>query len=119
MIHAPLFDKHDPTTMVSTQWMSIYEVQLNHESKKSIPYFKEKNNPVKHILALCSILWQGNQEKVSERATKRHSINALPRYASQYGIAAKRCYRTPCRLLVLDRLVSVRQCQEMLQRRCI
>jgi len=67
---------------LTTRTVLFYEAQLNHEYRKSIPYFEEKNNPVKHILALCSILWQGNQEKVSERVTKRYSINAVPRYAT-------------------------------------
>ncbi len=44
----------------SELWVPIYEARLNHEYRKSIPYFEEKDNPVKHILALCSILWQGN-----------------------------------------------------------
>jgi len=50
--------------------MSIYEGRLNHGSKKSIPYFERKNNPVKHMLALCSIFWQENREKESEKAGK-------------------------------------------------
>jgi hypothetical protein len=68
MIHAPLLDQYDPTTIVSTEQMLIYKVQLNQGFKKSIPYFEGKNNPVKHILALCSILWQGNRGKVSKKA---------------------------------------------------
>jgi hypothetical protein len=68
MISAPLFDKHDTTTAAKIRQMSIYEEQLNHGPKQSIPYFEGKNNPVKHILALCSIFWQGNREKVSKKA---------------------------------------------------
>ncbi len=74
---------------------------------------------MKHMLALCSISWQRNQGNVRERATKRRKINALPGYATQCGIAAKRCYRTKHRLFGIDWLVSVRRCQDMLQRHCL
>jgi len=43
----------------------VYEGKMNDEPRKSIRYFEEKNNPVKHILALCRILWQGNCGKMS------------------------------------------------------
>jgi hypothetical protein len=43
----------------------VYEGKINDEPRKSIRYFEEKNNPVKHILALCGILWQGNCGKMS------------------------------------------------------
>ncbi len=62
--------------------MSIYEGRLNYGSKASIPYFEGKDNPVKHMLALCSILWQRNRGNVSEKACKQHSFDALPRYAT-------------------------------------
>src|SRR6266496_5364874 len=119
MIHAPLFDKHDPTMTVSTQWMSIYERRLNHGSKKSIPYFEGKNNPVKHILALCSILWQGNRGKVHERAGRQHALDALPRYATQCRIAAKRCLTTAWGPIALNQPGSVELCQDMLHRSCL
>src|SRR5712691_10735296 len=119
MIHAPLFDKHDPTTTVSTQWMSIYEGRLNHGSKKSIPYFEGKNNPVKHILALCSILWQGKRGKVQERAGRQHALDALPRYATQCRIAAKRCFTTAWGPIALNQPGSVELCQDMLHRSCL
>jgi hypothetical protein len=178
--------------------MPTYEGRLHHSYKKSIPHFMGKNNPVKHMLALCSILWQGNQEKIRERATKQRHIHVLPRllfvkkigrfvpkdwppvdrrakcppqaglplfwsdqakspilvvlfcspgftsqsnrneckrptfwhkaakhsdnsqrYTTQSRITAKRCYRTPYCPLVLDRLVSVSQCQYMLQIHCL
>jgi len=35
-----------------------------------MPYFEKKYNSVQRILALCSMLWQGKQEKVSAEATK-------------------------------------------------
>jgi len=57
--------------------MSIYGGRLNHGSKKSIPYFEGKNNPVKHILALCSILWQGNRGKVNEKVQIGLEIGAF------------------------------------------
>src|SRR5260370_41820326 len=119
MIHAPMLDKHDPTTTVSTQWMSIYGGRLNHVSKKSILYFEGKNNPVKHILALCSILWQGNRGKAHEKAGRQHALDVLPRYATQRRIAAKRCFTASWCLIVLDRPGSVKQCQDMLHRSCL
>lgn len=63
-----------------------------HELMKSILYFERKDNPVKHMLALRSILWQGNQGKMSERqkdgmlSTRCHDMlhnaESLPNYAS-------------------------------------
>ena len=38
----------------------VYKARLHRGYRKSIPYFEEKDNPVKHIVALCSILWQRN-----------------------------------------------------------
>jgi D5 N terminal like len=97
--------------------MSIYEVRLNHEFKKSIPHFEENDNPVKHILALCSIWWQGNQGKSERKSMKQCSIDVLPRYATQCRITAKRCFRASCCLIALDRPGSVGKCQDMLHRR--
>jgi hypothetical protein len=54
-----------PTMTAIAQQRVIYEGKMNDEPRKSIRYFEEKNNPVKHILALCSILWQGNCGKMS------------------------------------------------------
>jgi len=98
MIHAPLFDKHDPTTTVSTQWMSIYEGRLNHGSKKSIPYFEGKNNPreayigiVQHILARKSR--KREQKKQDDSMLSMHShdmlhnTESLPKDASQHHVA--------------------------------
>jgi len=34
-----------------------YEAQLCNGYSKSIPYFEEKHNPVKHMMAMCSIWW--------------------------------------------------------------
>src|SRR5579871_939892 len=98
--------------------MSIYKGGLNHGSKQSIPYLERKNNPVKHILALCNILWQRNRGKVSEKAGRYHVLDALPRYATQHGITAKRCFRALCYLIALDRPGSVKLCQDMLHRHC-
>ncbi len=68
-----------------------------HERMKSILYFERKDNPVKHMLALRSILWQGNQGKMSERqkdgmlSTRCHDMlrntEALPKYASSHYAA--------------------------------
>jgi len=48
--------------------MFTYKVQLNQRPKKSILYFEEKDNPVKHIVALCSRVWQRNQKNMSTKA---------------------------------------------------
>lgn len=40
-------------TKAKIRWMSIYEGWLNHRSKQSIPYFGDKNKPVKHLLVRC------------------------------------------------------------------
>jgi len=68
-----------------------------HEPMKSILYFERKDNPVKHIVALCSIVWQGNQGKMSEKqkngmlSTHCHDMlrttEALPKDASQHHVA--------------------------------
>ena len=99
--------------------MSIYGGRLNHGSKKSIPHFEGKNNPVKHILALCSILWQGNRGKVNEKAGRQHALNVLPRYAAQCRIAAKRCFTASWCLVAFNRPGSVKQCQDMLHKHCL
>src|SRR6266516_443069 len=96
----------------------IYEARLHRGYRKSIPHLEEKNNPVKHMLAVCSISWQRDRGTVREKAVKWRKIYALPGYATHCRIAAKRCYRTKHRLLVVDWLVSVRRCQDMLQRLC-
>jgi hypothetical protein len=97
MITVPLFDGYDPTTTVSTQQMPIYGRRLNHGPEQSIPYFLGKDKPVKHMLALCSILWQENQRKVSKKeenhvlSTHRqdmlHNVESLPKDASEHIVA--------------------------------
>ena len=72
-----------------------------------------------HILARCSLLWQGNQGKVSEKAGRHHDLNVLPRYAPQGRIAANRCFAASCCLIALDQPGSVEQCQDLLHRRCL
>ncbi len=116
---APLFDKHDPTTTVNTRGMSIYEGRLDHGSKQSIPHFGGKDKTVKHMLALCSIFWQAHLRKASEKGRRQYSFNVLPRYATQCGIAAKRCFTASCCLIALDQPGSVEIGQDMLHKRCL
>jgi len=97
MITVPLFDGYDPTTTVSTELLPIYGGRLNHGSEQSIPYFWGKDKPVKHMLALCSILWQENQRKVSKKEENHvlstrchdilHNVESLPKDASEHAVA--------------------------------
>jgi hypothetical protein len=99
--------------------MSIYEGRLDHGSKQSIPHFGGKDKTVKHMLALCSIFWQAHLRKASEKGRRQYSFNVLPRYATQCGIAAKRCFTASCCLIALDQPGSVEIGQDMLHKRCL
>src|SRR5450759_4348239 len=65
---------------------------------------------MQHIVARKS-------EKSEQKRGKSRSLDALPQYTTQYGIAAKRCFRARCCLMALDRPGSVKLCQDMLHRR--
>jgi hypothetical protein len=40
-----------------------HEALLCNGDSRSIPYFEEKHNPVNHMMAMCSIEWQGSRNQ--------------------------------------------------------
>jgi hypothetical protein len=82
-------------------------------ASKRISSFLLKSKPFTHILALCSILWQIKEMKVTVVWQQIRENDSLPGYGSQNRNAAILVLHMRDNLLAINGLVSVVYCQDM------